>query len=113
MLMYLLIPNACMPPAIYIEHSIDLMEGAQPIQKRPYRVSHGLNNEIKKIIEDLLEYGFINPSSNPFASPVLLVNKKDSSWRMCMDYRKLNDITIKDKFPMSVIEDLLSQVHGA
>lgn len=103
----------CLPPKRYIEHGIELKEGVAPIQQRPYRVSHALKNEVENIIRDLLDQGLIHTSSSPFSSPVLLVKKKYSTWRMCVDYRKLNEITVKDKFPIPVIEDLLAELNGA
>jgi Reverse transcriptase (RNA-dependent DNA polymerase)/RNase H-like domain found in reverse transcriptase len=68
---------------------------------------------LDKIIEELLINGVIRPSTNPFASPTLLVKKKDGSWRVCVDYRKLNEMTIKNKYPIPIIDDLLDEYHGA
>ena len=94
------------------DHSIVLKEGAQPIWQRPYRYPFYQKNEIKKIVKELLSVGLIRNSSNPFASPMLLVRKADGSWRMCIDYRALNSITVKDKFPIPIIEDFLDELHG-
>jgi hypothetical protein len=76
-------------------------------------MSHSQKNTIEAIIKQLLKKGEIQPSSSPFSSPVILVRKKDKSWRLCVDYRGLNDITVKNKFPIPVIEDLLDELHGA
>ncbi|KAJ1700090.1 hypothetical protein LUZ63_008602 [Rhynchospora breviuscula] len=105
-------PNS-LPPTRLLDHSIPLKPGAQPINLRPYRFSHFQKLEIEKIIEELLHSGYIRPSSSPFASPILLVRKKDNSWRLCVDYRQLNDITIKNKFPIPIIDDLLDELRGA
>jgi hypothetical protein len=86
-----------MPPDRDIEFSIELLLGATPISKRPYRMDVKDLVELKKQIEELLEKGFIHPSSSPWGAPVLFVSKKDGSRRMCVDYRSLNEVTIKNK----------------
>ena len=95
------------------EHQITLMEGSQPICQRPYRYPFYQKNEIEKIVRKLLFVGSIKNSTSPFASPVLLVRKVDGSWRMCNDYKALNNITVKDKFPIPVIDELLDELNGA
>lgn len=102
-----------LPPVRNFEHQIQLLPGALPVQQKPYRYSHVLKDAIEKMVTELLHQDLIQPSSSPFAAPVLLVKKKDFTWRLCVDYMKLNEITIKDKFPMPVIEELLSELHGA
>jgi hypothetical protein len=102
-----------MPPDRDIEFSIELLPGTAPISKRAYQMDVKDLIELKKQIEELLEKGFIRPSSSPWGAPVLFVNKKDGSRRMCVDYRSLNEVTIKNKYPLPRIEDLFYQMRGA
>ena len=88
-----------MPPDRDIEFSIDLVLGTSPIAKRPYRMAAPELAELKKQLEELQQSGFIRPSSSPWGAPVLFVKKKDGSVRMCVDYRALNEVTIKNKYP--------------
>jgi hypothetical protein len=68
---------------------------------------------IDNLVQDMLDQGIVQHSTSPFASPTILVRKKDGSWRLCVDYRRLNDITIKDRFPIPLIEDLMDELHGS
>jgi hypothetical protein len=102
-----------MPPDRDIEFSIDLLPGTAPISKRPHKINVKNLVELKKQIEELLEKGFIRPSLSPWGAPVLFVNKKDGSRRMCVDYRSLNEVTIKNKYPLPWIEDLFDHMKGA
>jgi hypothetical protein len=102
-----------MPPDRDIEFSIELLPGTAPISKRPHRMDVKDLVELKKQIEELLEKGFIRPSSSPWGAPVLFVSNKDGSRRMCVDYKSLNEVTIKNKYPLSWIEDLFDQIKGA
>ncbi|KAJ4807690.1 polyprotein [Rhynchospora pubera] len=102
-----------LPPHRVLDHQIPLKHGAEPVNLRPYRFSHFQKLEIEKIVEELLQTGYIRPSTSPFASPILLVKKKDQTWRLCVDYRKLNEATIKNKFPIPIIDDLLDELKGA
>ncbi|WVZ52813.1 hypothetical protein U9M48_003835 [Paspalum notatum var. saurae] len=102
-----------MPPDREVEFLIELLPGTAPITKRQYRVAPKEQELIKENIDELLGKGFIRPSSSPWAFPVLFVDKKDGSRRMCVDYRALNDVTIKNKYPLPRIDDLFDQLQGA
>jgi hypothetical protein len=102
-----------MPPDRDTEFSIELLPRTAPISKRAYRMDVKNLIELKKQIEELLEKGFIRPSSSSWEAPVLFVNKKDGSRRMCVDYRSLNEVTIKNKYLLPRIEDLFDQMRGA
>jgi hypothetical protein len=102
-----------MPPERKVEFAIELIPGTAPISKRAYRVSRPELVELKKQIDELSEKGYIRPSTSPWAAPVLFVEKKDGTKRMCIDYRSLNEVTIKNKYPLPRIEDLFDQLRGA
>jgi hypothetical protein len=102
-----------MPPDRDIEFSIELIPGTAPISKRPCRMDVKDLAELKKQIEELLSKGFIRPSSSPWGAPTLCVDKKDGSRRLCIDYRSLNEVTIKNKYPLPRIEDLFDHMRGA
>jgi hypothetical protein len=102
-----------MPPKRKVEFTIELIPGTAPISKRAYRVSGLELVELKKQIDELLEKGYIRPSTSPWAAPVLFLEKKDGTKRMCIDYRALNEVTVKNKYPLPRIEDLFDQLRGA
>jgi hypothetical protein len=102
-----------MPPEQKVEFAIELLPGTAPIFKRAYRVSGPELVGLKKQIDELSEEGYIQPSTSPWAAPVLFVEKKDGTKRMCIDYRALNEVTIKNKYPLPRLEDLFDQLRGA
>ncbi|GAU50740.1 hypothetical protein TSUD_99100 [Trifolium subterraneum] len=102
-----------LPPEREIEFSIDLVPGSQPISVAPYRMSPLELRELKSQLEELLQKHFIRLSVSPWGAPVLLVKKKDGTMWLCIDYRQLNKVTIKNKYPLPRIDDLLYQLRGA
>jgi hypothetical protein len=102
-----------LPPSRACNHTIPLFAGAQPVNIRSYRFSPAMKNEIEAQIQDMLSKGIIQHSDSAFSSPVLLVKKKDMTWRFCVDYRHLNALTIKCKYPVPIIDELLDELHGA
>jgi hypothetical protein len=102
-----------LPPHRDCDHHIPLKEGAKPPNIRPYRMSHSQKNSVELLIKEMLQKSEIRPSTSPYSSPIILVRKKDKSWRLCVDFRGLNDMTVKNKFPIPVIEDLLDELNGA
>lgn len=105
-------PIGLLPRQIH-DHRIPLLLERGPVAVRPYRYPYFQKNEIEKIVKDLIAAGIICPSTSPYSSSILLVKKHDGSWRMCVDYRALNQITVKDKFPILVIDELLDELAGA
>ncbi|KAD3640112.1 hypothetical protein E3N88_29335 [Mikania micrantha] len=101
------------PPDREVEFTIDLVPGAEPISKAPYRMAPTELKELKEQLEELLDLGFIRPSVSPWGAPVLFVRKKDGTMRLCIDYRELNKITIRNRYPLPRIDDLFDQLQGA
>lgn len=105
-------PKELPPSRDHFDHKIPIKEGTNAINLRPYRYPALQKNVIEDMVQELLEQGIIRPSNSPFVAPIVLVKKKDGSWRMCVDYRNLNRATIKDKFPIPIIEEQLDELHG-
>jgi hypothetical protein len=101
-----------LPPVRVFDHVIPLIPSAIPVNSRPYRYSPFHKTEIEHQVEELMTSDLIEPSVSPFASSVLLVQKKDGSQRFYVDYLKLNDLTVKNRFPMPVVDEILDELHG-
>lgn len=106
-------PPSGYPPARHCDHTIPLLPGASPVNVRPYRYPPTVKDEIERQVSEMLRTGLIQPSSSPFSSSVLLVKKKDGSYRFCVDFRHLNAITAKVRYPVPVIEELLDELTHA
>jgi hypothetical protein len=106
-------PPTSLPPSRFYDHSIPLVEGARPVSIRPYRFSTAMKDEIESQVQEMLSNGVIQHNNSAFSSPMLLVKKKDQSWRFCVDYRHLNALTLKSKYPVPVIDELLDELYGA
>jgi hypothetical protein len=102
-----------LPPAKRFDHRIHLLLETAPVVVRPYRYPQLLKDEIEKQCDDMLQQGLIRPSTSAFSSPVLLVRKKDMTWRFYVDFRALNAVTVKDKFPIPVVDELLDELWNA
>ena len=101
-----------LPPIRDHDHTIHLILGSFPPNIRPYRYPYVKKSEIERIIAEMLEVVIIQPSQSYFSAPVVLVHNKDRSWCIFLDYRGLNNLTIKYKFPIPMIDELLDELHG-
>ena len=101
------------PPKREVDLSIEVVQGTNPISRTLYRMAPIELKELKTQLQELLDKGFIRPSVSPWGAPVLFVKKKDGTLRMCIDYRQINRVTVKNKYPLPRIEDLFHQLRGA
>nr|GEZ31546.1 reverse transcriptase domain-containing protein [Tanacetum cinerariifolium] len=105
--------NRGLPPLLEIEYRIELIPGAVPVAKSPYRLAPSKLEEFSGQLKKLQDKGFIRPSSSPWEASVLFVKKKDGSFRMCIDYRELNKLSVKNHYPLPRIDDLFDQLQGS
>ncbi|KAL0533781.1 hypothetical protein IC582_027827 [Cucumis melo] len=101
-----------LPPDREIEFTIELLPGTAPISEAPYRMTPSELKELKMQLQELVDKGYIRPSVSPWGAPVLFVKKKDGTLRLCIDYRQLNKVTIRNKYPLPRIDDLFDQLRG-
>ncbi|GJR03535.1 hypothetical protein Tco_0526519 [Tanacetum coccineum] len=102
-----------LPPIREMEFQIELTPGATLVAKSPYRMTPSKLEELFGQLKELQDKGFIRPSSSPWGAPVLFIKKKDCSFRMCIDYRELNKLTVKNRYPLPRIDDLFDQMQGS
>ncbi|XP_026428676.1 uncharacterized protein LOC113324580 [Papaver somniferum] len=102
-----------LPPQRNLDHKIPLQPNSAPINLRSYKSPYIKKGVVEQLVQEILKSSIIQPSNSSFASPILLVKKNDNTWRFCVDCRKLNNITVKDKFPIPIIEELLDELNGA
>ncbi|GKD43131.1 putative reverse transcriptase domain-containing protein [Tanacetum coccineum] len=102
-----------LPPTQQVEFQIDLVPGAASVARAPYRLTPSRMKKMSEQLQELSDKGFIKPSSSPWGAPVLFVKKKDGSFRMCIDYRELNKLTVKNRYPLPRIDDLFDQLRGS
>ena len=99
--------------AALVEPCIIETEDAKPVKCKPYKMAHKLQEVLRKEIKDMLSAGVIRRSHSPWAAPILFVAKKDGSQRMCIDYRKLNNLTVQNSYPLPSIDNMLNRMNGA
>nr|GFA53598.1 putative reverse transcriptase domain-containing protein [Tanacetum cinerariifolium] len=102
-----------LPLARPVEFQIDLIPGAAPVARAPYQLAPSEMKELSEQLQELFDKGFIRPSSSPWGAPVFFIKKKDGSFRMCIDYRELNKLTVKNRYPLPRIDDLFDQLQGS
>ncbi|GKE40772.1 putative reverse transcriptase domain-containing protein [Tanacetum coccineum] len=102
-----------LPPTRQVEFQIDLIPGAAHVARAPYRLAPSEMKELSEQLKELSDKGFIRPSSSPWGALILFIKKKDGSFRMCIDYRELNKMTVKNRYPLPRINDLFDQLQGS
>ena len=102
-----------LPPQRVVDFDIELHPGTSPISMTPYRMASVELQELRVQLQELLDKGFIRSSTSPWGAPVLFAKKKDKTLRMCIDYKQLNRVTIKNRYPLQRIDDLFDQLRGA
>jgi len=103
-----------LPPVRHAhDHKIPLVPGVVPVNKRPYRYAKHQKDIIDGLVKEYLHSGIIQNSSSPYSSPVVLVGKRDCSWRLCVDYKELNKATVKNRFPIPLVDHLLDELYGS
>ncbi|GJR71834.1 reverse transcriptase domain-containing protein [Tanacetum coccineum] len=102
-----------LPPQRQVKFRIELVAGVAPVARSPYRLAPSKMQELSGQLQELQDKGFIRPSHSPWGAPVLFVKKKDGSFRMCIDYRELNKLTVKNRYPLPRIDDLFDQLQGS
>ena len=102
-----------LPPERPVDHTIPLEPGTTPIYQKTYKMGATELNELRAQLTSMLKKGYIQPSQSPYGAPILFVKKKDGGLRMCVDYRGLNAVTIKNRYPLPHIDELLDRLHGA
>ncbi|GJT43989.1 putative reverse transcriptase domain-containing protein, partial [Tanacetum coccineum] len=102
-----------LPPTRQVKFQVDLMSGAAPVARVPYRLAPSKMKELSEQLQELSDKGFIRPSSSPWGAPILFVKKKDGLFRMCIDYRELNKLTMKNRYPLPRIDNLFDQLQGS
>ncbi|GKC56679.1 putative reverse transcriptase domain-containing protein [Tanacetum coccineum] len=102
-----------LPPTRQVEFQIDLVSGVAPVARAPYRLAPSEMQELSAQLQELSNKGFIRPSSSPLGAPVLFFKKKDGSFRMCINYRKLNKLNMKNRYPLPRIDDLFDELQGS
>lgn len=102
-----------LPPSREVDFSIDLLPGSSPIAKAPYRMAPAELKELKSQLQELLDKGFVRPGVSPWDAPILFVKKRGGSLCLCIDYSEVNEITVKNRYPPPMIDDLFDQLRGS